>query len=45
MRFNIYLYVADAIKLLVKEIIIPRQSNSILFVIGPCITLIFALLG
>jgi len=29
----------------VKEIIIPRQSNSILFVIGPCITLIFALLG
>ena len=36
---------ADAIKLLVKEIIIPRQSNSILFVLGPCITLIFALLG
>lgn len=28
-----------------KEIIIPRQSNSLLFVIGPCITLIFALLG
>lgn len=36
---------ADALKLLVKEIIIPRQSNSILFVIGPCITLILALLG
>jgi NADH:ubiquinone oxidoreductase subunit H len=36
---------ADALKLLVKEIIIPRQSNSMLFVIGPCITLIFALLG
>jgi NADH-ubiquinone oxidoreductase chain 1 len=36
---------ADALKLLVKEIIIPRQSNSLLFVIGPCITLIFALLG
>ena len=32
-------------KLLVKEIIIPRQSNSFLFVLGPCITLIFALLG
>lgn len=30
---------------MVKEIIIPRQSNSMLFVIGPCITLIFALLG
>ena len=28
-----------------KEIIIPRQSNSLLFVFGPCITLIFALLG
>lgn len=36
---------ADALKLLFKEIIIPRQSNSFLFVIGPCITLIFALLG
>jgi NADH:ubiquinone oxidoreductase subunit H len=36
---------ADALKLLVKEIVIPRQSNSLLFVIGPCITLIFALLG
>ncbi len=36
---------ADALKLLVKEIIIPRQSNNFLFVIGPCITLIFALLG
>jgi len=36
---------ADAVKLLVKEIIIPRQSNSLLFVIGPCVTLIFALLG
>jgi len=36
---------ADALKLLVKEIIIPRQSNTILFVVGPCITLIFALIG
>ena len=36
---------ADALKLLVKEIIIPRQSNRLLFIIGPCITLIFALLG
>ena len=36
---------ADALKLLVKEIIIPRQSNTILFVIGPCITLVFALIG
>jgi NADH:ubiquinone oxidoreductase subunit H len=37
--------VADALKLLVKEIIIPRQSNSILFVIGPFITLVFAFFG
>ena len=36
---------ADALKLLVKEIVIPRQSNTILFIIGPCITLIFALIG
>ena len=36
---------ADALKLLVKEIVIPRQSNTILFVIGPCITLVFALIG
>jgi NADH-ubiquinone oxidoreductase chain 1 len=36
---------ADALKLLVKEIIIPRQSNTILFVVGPCITLVFALIG
>jgi len=36
---------ADALKLLVKEIIIPRQSNTVLFVIGPCITLVFALIG
>ena len=36
---------ADALKLLVKEIIIPRQSNSLLFVIGPCITLTFALVS
>ena len=36
---------ADALKLLVKEIIRPRHSNSMLFVLGPCITLTFALLG
>jgi NADH-ubiquinone oxidoreductase chain 1 len=32
-------------KLLVKEIIIPRQSNNLLFVIGPFITLVFAFFG
>ena len=34
-----------AMKLLVKEIIIPRQSNNLLFVIGPFITLVFAFFG
>ena len=32
-------------KLLFKEIIIPRQANNRLFIIGPFITLIFSLLG
>jgi len=36
---------ADALKLLVKEIIIPRQSNNVLFLVGPSITLVFALIG
>jgi NADH-ubiquinone oxidoreductase chain 1 len=36
---------ADALKLLVKEIVIPRQSNSILFVLGPFIVLVLALVG
>jgi NADH:ubiquinone oxidoreductase subunit H len=36
---------ADALKLLFKEIIIPRQANNKLFIIGPFITLIFSLLG
>jgi NADH-ubiquinone oxidoreductase chain 1 len=36
---------ADALKLLIKEFISPTQSNIILFIIGPIITLNFALLG
>ena len=36
---------ADALKLIVKETIIPSHANSILFFLGPVITLIFALLG
>ncbi len=36
---------ADALKLLIKEFISPTQSNIILFIIGPLITLNFALLG
>lgn len=36
---------ADALKLIVKETIIPSQSNKILFFLGPTIALVFALLG
>ena len=36
---------ADALKLLLKEYVLPTQSNLILFFLGPVITLIFALLG
>ena len=43
--YGIFQPFADALKLLVKEIIIPRQSNNLLFVIGPFITLVFAFFG
>ena len=36
---------ADALKLLLKEYVSPTQSNLILFLLGPIITLIFSLLG
>jgi NADH-ubiquinone oxidoreductase chain 1 len=36
---------ADALKLIVKENIIPIYANKYLFYLGPIITLIFALLG
>ena len=36
---------ADALKLVVKETIIPSQSNKILFYLAPVSTLIFSLLG
>ena len=36
---------ADALKLIVKENIIPAHSNKYLFYLGPIITLIFSLLG
>ena len=36
---------SDALKLIVKETIIPSQSNKILFYLSPISTLIFSLLG
>ena len=37
--------VSDALKLIVKETVIPSQSNKILFYLAPVFTLIFSLLG
>jgi NADH:ubiquinone oxidoreductase subunit H len=33
---------ADAIKLIVKELILPNKSNKVLFVLSPCLTLILS---
>lgn len=37
--------VADALKLVLKETIIPAQANKALFYLAPVMTLIFSLLG
>ena len=36
---------SDALKLILKETVIPAQSNKILFYMAPVFTLIFSLLG
>ena len=36
---------SDALKLIVKETVIPSQSNKVLFLLAPVSTLIFSLLG
>src|ERR1700720_732848 len=36
---------SDALKLIVKETVIPSQSNKILFYLAPVFSLIFSLLG
>ena len=38
-------YVADALKLVLKEQIIPSQAQKSLFFLAPMISLIFSLLG
>src|SRR6201985_1134488 len=37
--------IADALKLLIKEYISPTQANTVLFFLGPIITLIFSFYG
>jgi NADH-ubiquinone oxidoreductase chain 1 len=37
--------VADALKLILKETVIPSQSNKIIFYLAPVSTLVFSLLG
>ena len=36
---------ADALKLILKETVVPSQSNKIIFHLAPVSTLIFSLLG
>jgi NADH-ubiquinone oxidoreductase chain 1 len=36
---------ADAAKLLVKELVIPQQSQGVMFILSPAITLMCALIG
>jgi len=36
---------SDALKLVLKETIVPSQSNKVLFYLAPVSTLVFALLG
>ena len=43
--FGIMQPFADALKLILKESVIPAQSNKILFYLAPVFTLIFSLLG
>lgn len=35
----------DGLKLVFKEIIIPQKANKVLFILAPCITFFFSLLG
>ncbi len=43
--FGLLQPIADAIKLLFKEIIIPTESNKIVFILAPMITFVLSLIG
>jgi len=36
---------SDALKLILKESVVPAQSNKIIFYLAPVVTLVFSLLG
>lgn len=36
---------SDALKLILKESVVPAQSNKVLFYLAPVVTLVFSLLG
>src|SRR6266446_1052090 len=36
---------SDALKLVIKETIVPAQANKVLFYLAPILTLVFSLLG
>jgi len=36
---------ADALKLILKEVVIPQHANKVIFYLAPCSSLIFSLLG
>jgi NADH-quinone oxidoreductase subunit H len=37
--------IADGFKLLVKEIILPTKANTVLFIVGPMLSLFLSLIG
>lgn len=43
--FGLLQPLADGIKLLLKEVIVPSRSNKILFILAPMITFVLALMG
>jgi NADH:ubiquinone oxidoreductase subunit H len=43
-RYGVIQPIVDAVKLLIKEILIPKQVNKIIYMVGPIITLFLALI-